>query len=279
MVLFQKHPLDGERRIILDIRKHNEAAWDQKVIEKSPWTLPVDQELVAKAREGDWSIILTPTKPVPANWFPGFPDMAGCQILGLACGGGQQGPILAAAGAIVTVFDNSSAQLAQDRLVADRDKLQIATVVGDMTDLSCFDNASFDLIFHPVSNCFIADPTPVWKEAFRVLKPGGSLLSGIMNPDYYVFDFHMAEKEGLLDVRHPLPYSDVSNLSKSELAAQLKSGEALEFSHTMDSLVGGQIEAGFQLTGFYEDRYRPVVGDAVSQFMPVCFATRAHKPG
>ncbi len=262
----------------MDIRKHNEEAWDKKVSENSPWTMPVDRELVAKARKGQWSIILTPEKPVPTSWFPGFPDLSGCKILGLASGGGQQGPILAAAGAAVTVFDNSPAQLAQDRFIADREKLKITTVTGDMSDLSCFKNACFDLIIHPVSNCFISDPGPVWKEAFRVLKPGGSLLSGIMNPDYYVFDFKKAELEGILEVRHPLPYSDLSHLTKSELADQLKDGEALEFSHTMETLVGGQIEAGFQLVGFYEDRFGLEVNDAVSKFMPVCFATRAVKP-
>jgi len=262
----------------LDIRKHNEKAWDKKVHDKSPWTLPANPELVAKAREGQWSLILTPVKPVPNSWFPGFPDLTGCKILGLASGGGQQGPILAAAGASVTVFDNSPAQLAQDRMVAERDNLQITTTLGDMKDLSCFDDASFDLIFHPVSNCFIADPEPVWREAFRVLKPGGSLLSGIMNPDFYIFDFQKIEKEGLLDVQNPLPYSDVNHLSKLELAAHLKDGEPLEFSHTMDTLVGGQIAAGFQLTGFYEDRFGPQVEDPISRFMPVCFATRAHKP-
>jgi len=262
----------------LDIRKYNEDAWDKKVIEKSPWTLPVDKEQVAKARKGQWSVILTPVKPVPDSWFPGFPDLTGCKILGLASGGGQQGPILAAAGATVTVFDNSPAQLAQDQLVADRDNLQITTVLGDMTDLSCFDDASFDLIFHPVSNCFIADIEPVWREAFRVLKPGGSLLSGFMNPDYYVFDYQKIENESLLEVRHPLPYSDLDHLTKSELATQFKNGDPLEFSHTMDSLIGGQLAAGFLLTGFYEDRFEPELGDKVSEFMPVCFAFRACKP-
>jgi hypothetical protein len=54
--------------------------------------------------------------------------LAGIEVLCLASGGGQQGPILAAAGAKVTVFDNSANQLVQDRLVADRDGLTIETV-------------------------------------------------------------------------------------------------------------------------------------------------------
>lgn len=261
----------------MDIRKYNEKAWDQQVAQKSPWTLPADRESIAKARMGQWSLILTPVKPVPHSWFPGYPDLTGCKILGLASGGGQQGPILAAAGATVTVFDNSPAQLAQDRSVADRDNLQLTTVLGDMANLSCFADASFDLIFHPVSNCFIPDPEPVWREAFRVLKPGGSLLSGFMNPDYYVFDYQKAEQENLLDARHPLPYNDLSDLTKTELATQLEDGDPLEFSHCMDTLVGGQMAAGFHLLGFYEDRFAPGVGDTVSKFMPVCFATRAKK--
>ncbi len=101
----------------MDIRKHKEGAWDKRVNDQCLWTLPVDSGTVAKAKEGHWSIILTPEKPVPDSWFPGFPDLTGCNILGLASGGGQQGPILAAAGGTVTVFDNSPAQLAQDRFV------------------------------------------------------------------------------------------------------------------------------------------------------------------
>jgi 2-polyprenyl-3-methyl-5-hydroxy-6-metoxy-1,4-benzoquinol methylase len=70
-------------------------------------------------------------------------------VLCLASGGGQQGPILAAAGARVTVFDNSPQQLAQDRFVARREGLTLETVEGDMRDLSVFADVSFDLIVHP----------------------------------------------------------------------------------------------------------------------------------
>ena len=94
-------------------------------------------------------------------------------MLCLASGGGQQGPILAAAGTRVTVFDNSKKQLEQDRYVADRDQLDIQTVRGKMTNLAVFSDSSFDFIVHPVSNTFVANILPVWKEAYRVLSPKG----------------------------------------------------------------------------------------------------------
>ena len=163
----------------MDILEHNRIAWNKNVERKNPWTVPVTSEAVAAARQGRWEIILTPTKPVPREWFP---DLEGCDVLCLASGGGQQGPILAAVGANVTVLDNSPNQLAQDRTVAERDGLEIITVEGDMADLSAFSDRSFDLIVHPVSNVFAPDIRPVWREAFRVLRPGGALMAGITNP-------------------------------------------------------------------------------------------------
>jgi 2-polyprenyl-3-methyl-5-hydroxy-6-metoxy-1,4-benzoquinol methylase len=119
----------------MDIRDHNRRAWDRLVITGNRWTIPVGPEVTAAAPKVDWHLILTPTKQVPRAWFP---PLAGLETLCLASGGGQQGPILAAAGARVTVFDNSPSQLAQDRLVADRDGLCIETVEGDVRDLSPF---------------------------------------------------------------------------------------------------------------------------------------------
>ena len=80
------------------------------------------------------------------------------------------------------MFDNSPQQLARDRLVAEREGLEIRTVQGDMRDLSAFADASFDLVFHPVSNLFCPEVRPVWREAYRVLRQGGILLAGFMNP-------------------------------------------------------------------------------------------------
>jgi len=258
----------------MDIREHNRIAWDKNVEWGNEWTIPVSSEAVAAARQGRWEIYLTPTKPIPQAWFP---DLQGCNVLCLASGGGQQGPILAAAGADVTVFDNSPRQLAQDRFVARRDGLKITTVEGDMTDLSVFPDGSFDLIVHPVSNLFVPDVRPVWREAFRVLRHGSTLLSGFNNPVVYMFDYELYER-GLLEVRHALPYSDAASLSEEERRRCLEEGEFLEFSHTLEDQIGGQIDAGFLIAGLYEDVYGEETNDLLSKYMSVFIATRAIKP-
>jgi len=88
----------------------------------------------------------------------------------------------------VTVFDASEKQLSQDRLVAHRDGLSLETIQGDMADLSCFEGSVFDFIFHQCSNCFAEDIRPVWREAYRVLRPGGSIVSGFVKPIHGLFD-------------------------------------------------------------------------------------------
>ena len=219
--------------------------------------------------------MLTPSKPVPREWFP---EMTGFDVLCLASGGGQQGPILAAAGSNVTVLDNSPRQLAQDRLVAQREGLDIATVEGDMADLSTFPDRSFDLIVHPVSNCFAPQVCPVWREAFRVLRHGGALLAGFANPAAYLFDYELADRTGTLQVKYALPYSDEESLDDEEKARYLERGVPLEFSHTLADQIGGQIDAGFVIAGFYEDGWpSDAEGDALSRYMLSFITTRALK--
>lgn len=254
----------------MDIRAYNRDAWNRYVNEgKNPWTQPVSSEIIAKARAGDFSILLTEQKPVPREWFP---PLSGLDTLCLACGGGQQGPVLAAAGANVTVFDNSPRQLDQDRFVAEREGLlNLMTIEGDMRDLSVFADESFDFIFHPVSNLFINQIRPVWREAFRVLRHGGTMLAGVMNPVFYLFDPEKADN-GILEVKYKLPHADRDH---PEIAEKLiAAGDALEYSHTLTDQLGGQVDAGFHIIGLYEDYH----GDfAVSEYTPTYIATRALK--
>jgi SAM-dependent methyltransferase len=251
---------------------HNRAAWDKQVSADNEWTRPVGTDIIARARADDWSVVLIGYERVPRDWFPA--DMRGVDILALASGGGQQGPVLAAAGANVTVFDNSPRQLEQDRSVATRDGLDLRTEVGDMRDLSRFEDASFDLVYNPVSNLFCPELPPVWRECFRVLRPGGVLMSGFMNPDLFVFDREAEDVRGELIVRHKIPYSDLTHMSESERVRFVGDGP-LEYSHTLSEQIGGQIEAGFILTAFIEAPHHMGI---TKDYMPGYFATRAIKP-
>jgi SAM-dependent methyltransferase len=249
----------------------NQAGWDLRVDEGDRWTRPVGPEIIERARRGDWRVVLTPAKPVPMDWFG---ELAGLRILCLASGGGQQGPILAAAGAQVTVFDASHRQLAQDRAVAERDGLVLATRQGFMDDLGCFDSGQFDLVFNPVSNCYAPDVVSIWRECFRVLKPGGFLLAAFMNPTVYVFDPD-AEDRGEMRARFRLPYADIKDLPQSEFDGVLAQRHTVEFSHSLESQIGGQLRAGFVLLDLYEDAHP---GRLISEYFPVAIATRAVKP-
>jgi SAM-dependent methyltransferase len=257
-----------------EVRRINQEGWDRRVEEGDVWTLPVSPEEVARARQGDWAVVLTPNKPVPREWFG---DIAGRNILCLASGGGQQGPILSAAGARVTVFDASPRQLAQDEMVARRDGLSLVTRQGFMHDLSAFEDACFDLIFHPVSNSYAPEIEPVWRECYRVLRPGGALLAAFMNPVVYAFDAE-AETRGELIVRHPLPFADVVDRPPDELQQVIARDHTVEFSHSLEAQIGSQLKAGFHVTHFYEDVDRGPPASGRSLYFPTCMATRAVKP-
>lgn len=191
----------------------------------------------------------------------------------MASGGGQQGPILAALGANVTVFDNSQEQLNKDIMVAKREGLDIKTIQGDMRDLSDIDDDTYDLIIHPWSNCYVDSVIPVWKEAYRVLKKGGVLISGFANPLEYIFDLEKMN-QGNLVVKHKIPYSDLESISEDELKSLiLDQGEGIAFGHTLEDQIGGQIEAGFLIGGFYED----IGHSLLDNYINTSIATKALK--
>lgn len=256
----------------MDVAAWNRAAWDRQVADGNRWSIPVTPEEIAEARRDRWSIVLTPVKPVPRDWFPPLIDRP---VLCLAGAGGQQAPILAAAGARVTVLDNSPAMLARDREVAEREGLAIETVPGDMRDLSAFADGAFGLIVHPVSNCFVPEIGPVWREAARVLTPGGVLLAGFFNPLAWIFDDDLHEKRGELKVRYRIPYSDLTSLTEVERQRYLDAHEPLLFAHTLEDQIGGQTDAGLLIAGMYEDVWPE---RAISEYIATFVATRAIKP-
>ena len=226
----------------MDYQDINAETIDRWIDEGWKWGIPISHEEFVKAQNGDWEVLLTPTRYVPKDWFG---DLKGKKILGLASGGGQQMPILTAAGAKCTVLDYSEKQLESERLVADREGYEIKIVRGHMTKPLPFEDESFDLIFHPVSNCYVKDVLPIWKECYRVLKHGGYLLSGT---DYFINYLVDDNEERIIN---SLPFDPLNNPEQRKQLEDTDSG--MQFSHTLEEQITGQLKAGFILKDLYED--------------------------
>lgn len=242
----------------------NSKFFDKWVEEGWEWGQPISHEIYEQAKNNNWSVVLTPNKPVPKEWFC---DMKNAKILGLASGGGQQMPIFSALGAKCTVIDYSEKQLQSEKEVAARENYEIEVVHGDITNPLPFADESFDLIFHPVSNCYIEDIQPVWQECYRVLKQGGILLVGFDNSINYLFD------DDETTVTYKLPFNPLKDQELYQKS--IEKDWAIQFSHTIEEQIGGQIKAGFMLTDIYEDTNGN--GKLREYNVPTFYATRAVK--
>lgn len=228
------------------------------------WGQPISHETYIEATKGNWDVVLTPTKPVPHAWFG---ELKGKKVLGLASGGGQQMPIFAALGASCTVLDYSKEQCASEYQVANREGYEIEVIQADMTQPLPFDDETFDIIFHPVSNCYVEKVEPIFKECYRILKKGGVLLGGFDIGINYLFD----ETETTLV--NSLPYNPLKDEKLYE--ASIKNNDGIQFSHTLEQQIGGQLKAGFRLTDLYEDTNGE--GNLHEHNVPCFIATRVVK--
>ena len=220
----------------------NKKTIDRWIEEGWEWGTPISHEVYEDAKKGKWGVLLTPTRNVPHEWLG---ELKGKKILGLASGGGQQMPVFSALGAECTVLDYSPKQIESELYVAERERYQIHAIEGDMTKTLPFEEETFDIIFHPVSNCYIKDVQHVFNEAYRVLKKGGIFLAGLCNEINYMVDEE--EKE----IIWKMPFDP----SVDERAKQymIKVDCGMQFSHSLEEQIGGQLKAGFTLLDLYED--------------------------
>lgn len=237
---------------------------DRWVSEGWEWGMPVDHETFARATRGAWDVQLTPTKMVPKAWFG---DLTSKDVLGLACGGGQQGPLFVAAGAHVTILDYAETQLTSERLVADREGYDVRLVRADMTKPLPFEDASFDIVFNPVSLCYIREVRPLWREVARILRPGGVLLTGFDT----IINFLVDEDEER--IAWPMPFDP---LTQPETRAFLQKDDGgMQFSHDLSETLGGLLEAGLAIADLYEDTNGE--GRLHEMHVPTYLAVRAVK--
>ena len=186
----------------------------------------------------------------------------------LGSGGGQQGPLLAAAGNDVTVLDISESQLAIDREVASTHDLPLRLEQGSMTDLGRFEPDHFDLIINPVSNPYIEDVRAVWRECARILKGQGRLISGSINPLNYLFEENEGDDGTGLTVRHALPFIESETLSQDELSQAVSREMVFTWSHSLEDLIQGQIDAGLLIGGFHESRRTDPRAPSINRYAP-----------
>lgn len=249
----------------MDYTKINAETIDSWVEGGWEWGIPITtEEYQNTLNTGAFAMLLTPTKHVPRDWFG---ELSGKKVLGLASGGGQQMPIFAALGAECTVLDYSDKQLESEAMVAAREGYQIRIIKADMTKPLPFEDDAFDLIFHPVSNCYVENVQPIWHECYRILKKGGILLSGLDIGINYLFD----DSEKILV--NKLPFNPLKN--KEHLKQLEESDAGIQFSHTFEEQVNGQLLAGFCLTSLYEDTNGE--GNLHEHNVPSFIATRAIK--
>ena len=226
----------------MEYQKINSTTIDQWCQDGWEWGQPISHIVYEKAQQGQWEVYLTPTKPVPHHWFG---DLSGKKLLGLASGGGQQIPIFSALGAQCTVLDYSQRQCESEQLVAQREGYQVKIIQGDMTQPLPFPDDTFDIIFHPVSNCYVEKVEPIFQECFRVLKKGGILLGGYDTGINFAFD------ENQERLAYPLPFNPLKDTQLYE--DSIANNWGIQFSHTLEEQLGGQLQADFRLTHLYED--------------------------
>lgn len=133
--------------------------------------------------------------------------------------------------------------LAKDRKIAKEEQLNITIEKGNMCDLSRFSDGSFDYILNPTSLMYVPDVRPVFKECYRVLKNGGRFIMMAPSPINYLCDYVEAENGGYYKAVNRMPYCSADFDSKNSW---------VEYGHTMEDYLGGQIESGFVIDGYSE---------------------------
>ena len=233
-----------------------EQHWDKEVEAGCGFTVPalaLTRELVAQYLAGT------------LDRLPGIDDsmeprdlLAGVEnkdVLCLASGGGQQTAVFGLLGARVTSLDLCEGQLRADHAAAEHYGYAVRTVKGDACDLSCFTDASFDLVYQAPGISWMPDVRAVYRGVYRVLRPGGLYRVALSNPAVHTVDFAggRAGWDGI-GYRIADPYRGGPVLKNAVGVENMEEGEPTgDHRHLFRDSVGGLIEMGFMLRYLAED--------------------------
>ncbi len=237
--------------------------WNNHVDNNDKYTTPwlnVTKEQIDKISRGELSGLHNPTEfpqghKLSAIYRDIHGNLSGKKVLCLASGGGQQSVVYSLLGADVTVFDLNEKQLKSDESAARNYGYKIKTAVGDMRNLSVFQNESFDYIFQPISACFIPKLNQLYTEVYRVLKKGGTYLVEHMNPATYPSTFFNGiDGWDGVGYRISTPYICGPIKKDANNGENMTGGECTgEFRHSLFSIFEELIMAGFTIKHVWED--------------------------
>jgi SAM-dependent methyltransferase len=179
-------------------------------------------------------------------------NVAGKNVLCLACGGGQQSVAFALLGATVTVFDLSEAQLRRDAEAAAHYGVNIKIVQGDMRDLSCFGTAAFDIVYQAYSLGFVPDVGTVFQQVARVLRAGGFYYFNCANPFFIGLSERDWNGEGYTLKGPYLEGAEITYEDQDWVYDRNRTKEPIqsprEYRHTLSTLISGLIGQGFMIS-------------------------------
>jgi ubiquinone/menaquinone biosynthesis C-methylase UbiE len=109
-------------------------------------------------------------------------DLAGKSVLELGCGGGQCSVAFALRGARVIGIDFAAGQLDHARKLAADHGVAVHFLQQDVRDLAPIADASQDIVFSAFALMYLEDRPRVFREVFRVVKPGGVFAFSVDHP-------------------------------------------------------------------------------------------------
>lgn len=224
-----------------DVAERNRSAWARLVSAGCEYTRPwtgLTPELLRSFVAAEIDVL----PPPYACIYPRdvLVDAAEKDVLCLASGGGQQSVVFGLCGARVTVLDLTRAQLEGDRKAAEHHGYRVSLVLGDMRDLSTFAEECFDIVYQPISMCFVRDARAVYRGVERVLRPGGLYRVGYCNPATQLIDETAWDGEGY-------------RISAAYARGDVGDPDSAEFRHLWSDIFNGLLEHGFLIRGVWED--------------------------
>jgi len=135
--------------------------------------------------------------PIGITYGPAMPNesklnlmgnLKGKNVLEIGCGGAQCGIGFAKEGANVIGIDLSKEQLKYAQKLADKNKVKIKLLQGDIVTLPQIKSNSQDIVFSSWALLYVSDIKKCFKEVYRVLKKKGIFVFSTRHPFWKVID-------------------------------------------------------------------------------------------